>query len=276
MDFIKGLGGLYYLLIILALTVAFERTIPWRKGLKIDLIRWLRNASMALYGTILLSAVPAIASYGAAIAAQANGAGLMNMMAMPLAIKLILSVLVLDLTAYGQHRMLHKWYVLWRMHRTHHTDPQIDASTSLRFHPFEALFRALIEVVVVVAIGIPPEGILLIYLVHVIANCLTHANVQMPLKVEKAMSLVFTSPRMHRLHHSADEARQATNLGTAFTFWDRMFGTFLGPEHLRDDERFGVEGPEAMAAETFSNMVFDPFRKPQTGAAPRPDAAEKA
>lgn len=266
MDFVKGMGGVYYLAILLAAGIAAERMFPWRRGLKTDLPRWLRNASMTVYGAILLSALPAIAAYGAAMAAEANGIGLMNLIAMPLSAKLLVSVFVLDLMAYGQHRMLHQWHVLWRAHRAHHTDMVIDASTALRFHPFETLFRALVEAAVVLAIGIPPEGILLIYIVHVAVNVFTHANIALPRKLDIALSRIVTTPAVHRQHHSTDEAKQRTNYGTAFTIWDRMFGTFSGPEHLRDDERFGVDGPEAMPAETFGNLALDPFRKSKSAA----------
>jgi len=276
MEAIKGLGGIYYLLIVLAAMVAVERVVPWRKGLKLDLARWLRNASMTVYGTILLSALPAIAAYGAAAATQERGFGLLNLIDMPLAASLAISILVLDLTAYAQHRMLHHWHILWRTHRAHHTDLEIDATTALRFHPLETLFRALIEVPVVVLFGVPPEGVLLIYIVHVAVNAFTHANVALPEKLDIALSKVVTTPSVHRQHHSVAEEKQRMNYGTAFTIWDRLFGTFLGPEHLETDERFGVEGEEAPPAETFGNLALDPFRKAKTDAAPAPLAPQKA
>ncbi len=273
MEFVKGLGGVYYLIIVLGAAALAERLLPWRKGLRIDPARWLRNASMSVYGAILLSAIPAIAAFGAAAAAEANGFGLMNQLDIPFAARLIAAVLVLDLMAYGQHRMLHHWYFLWRAHRTHHTDAEIDASTSLRFHPLETLFRALIEVAVVVTVGVPPEGILLIYLIHVVANAFTHANIALPRKADIILSRIITTPAVHRQHHSTDEERQRLNYGTAFTIWDQIFGTFSGAEHLREDERFGVEGPEAMEADTFGNLALDPFRKTKDAARPRPAQA---
>jgi len=270
MEFVKGWGGLYYLLAVLGAGMLLELAIPWRKGVKIDPIRWLRNASMAFYATVLLGLLPAIAAYGAAVTAQANGIGVMNMIAMPLWARLAISVLILDVVAYGEHRALHRWYFLWRIHRTHHTDVHLDASTSLRFHPLETIFRACVEFIVVFLTGIPPEGILLIYLVHVVVNVYTHGNFNAPIAIEKKLSAVFTTPSVHRLHHSTDEGRQYANFGTFLTVWDRLFGTFVGAENLRKDERFGVDGPEAMEADTFANLALDPFRKPKGGAIPRP------
>ncbi|GJL92902.1 sterol desaturase family protein [Hyphococcus sp.] len=270
MEFVKGTGGLVYLAAVLASAFVIELLAPWRKGVKIDMARWLRNASMAAYGTILLSLIPFIAAYGAAVSAETNGIGALNQFGAPLWAKLIISVAVLDLMAYGQHRALHKWYIFWRAHRAHHTDEHIDLTTSLRFHPFETLFRAIIELGVVLTIGIPPEGILLSYMVQVFANTISHTNATLPLAVDKIVSRVFTTPQIHRLHHSTNVDHQFTNFGTVFTLWDQLFGTYLSPEHLHDDERFGVDGPEGDQPDTFATLALDPFRKPKQAAIPQP------
>ncbi len=272
MDFIKGSGGLYYLLALVVSAIVIEHFIPWRKGVKVDFARWLRNASMALYGTILLSLVPVIAAYAGAVTAASNNIGLMNQFETPLLVKLVISILILDLMSYGQHRVLHKWYFFWRAHRTHHTDAHIDATTSLRFHPLESLFRAVIELGVVFAFAIPPEGILLSFLVHVLANTFTHTNIALPLSVDKIVARFITTPHIHRLHHSVSPDHQFSNFGTAFTIWDQIFGTYLGPEHLRENEQFGVDGEEGMVAETFANLALDPFRTPANAEIPKPVA----
>lgn len=276
MEFLKGVNGLYYLVILVMAGLAAEALIPWRRGVNIDIARWIRNAALAFYGMILLGLAPAIAGYGGAVAAQDHHIGLMNLIALPLWVKLVVTVLAIDLLSYGEHRVLHKWYAFWRMHRAHHTDAHIDATTGLRFHPFETIFRALAELGVVLLFGIPPEGILLVFGVHVFANIFTHTNIALPLSVDRVVARLITTPHVHRLHHSADPAHQFSNFGTAFTIWDQMFGTYLGPEHLRMDETFGVEGPEAMARDSFANLALDPFRKPKAAAIPRPAPVEAA
>ncbi|WP_425409484.1 sterol desaturase family protein [Hyphococcus sp.] len=276
MDFIKGSGGLYYLAALISLAVLIELFIPWRKGVKPDYARWLRNASMALYGTILLSLLPAIAAFAGAVSAQSNGIGLMNYFTMPLWAKLVISIFILDLMSYGQHRMLHKWYFFWRAHRTHHTDMHIDATTSLRFHPLESLFRAVIELGVVFTFGIPPEGILLSFLVHVFANTFSHTNISLPPAADRIVSRLITTPHIHRLHHSTKTEHQFSNFGTAFTIWDQMFGTYIGPEHLHENETFGVAGAENLEKETFGNLALDPFRTPHQPAIPKPAPAQSS
>jgi len=270
MEFFKGVNGLYYLVGLLGAALALEAVVPWRRGVKIDFARWARNASLVFYGTIILSLIPLISGYAGAVTAETRGLGLMNVFAIPMWAQLVITVLALDLVFYGQHRILHKSYFFWRLHRAHHTDAHIDVTTSLRFHPFEAVFRASIEVVIIVLIGLPPEGILLSFGVGVFWNSATHANIAAPLAAERLLAHIFVTPRMHRLHHSTAPEHQYTNFGTAFSMWDRLFGTYCAPDNLRDDEIFGVAGAEAPAYDSFATLALDPLRTPKNHAIPHP------
>lgn len=271
MEILKGVGGLIFLVGVVFAAITLEFAAPWRRVRKIDFARWLRNAAMNFYGVVLLGLIPALAGYGAAVSAQAQGIGLFNILNTPIWIGMIGAVIAADILAYAQHRALHKWYLFWRLHRTHHTDVVIDATTSLRFHPLETLFRAATEIGVVYALGLPPEGVLLSYAVFVLFNVYTHFNVYLPLGLERRLAVVFITPRMHRLHHSAAPEHQYTNFGTILSLWDRLFGTMARPEILRKDEAFGVGGAEAMEADSFANLALDPFRKTDAGGAiPRP------
>lgn len=274
MEFIKSIDSITYLLVLLVVAMALEIVIPWRRSVKIDFTRWARNASMAVYGTLLVSLLPAIAAYGASVTAQEIGIGLLNWINIPQWLALIVAVLALDLTSYGQHRILHKSYFFWRTHRTHHCDTHIDATTSLRFHPLETLFRVATEFIVIMAIGITPEGILLSYLVKAFANIFTHANIFLPPAILPIVSRVITTPHIHRLHHATTNNYQYSNFGTIFTVWDQLFNTYVGPENLHDDQRFGIDGVENIEEETFGNLVLDPFRTPKNAAIPKPDISE--
>lgn len=274
MEFFKGINGLYYLLALLAIGALMERLAPWRKFESFGLARWLRNASMAFYGAIILNLIPFIAGYGGAIAAAENGIGLFNQIALPLWAALAATVVVVDGLSYVQHRILHQWYFFWRTHRVHHSDERIDVSTSLRFHPFETVFRATLEAGVIFALGLPPEGILLSFGVLVFFNTITHANIAVPAAVDRTLSQVLVTPAVHRLHHAAAPEHQFTNFGTVLTLWDRLFGTYCGPEKLRADEAFGIEGAEAIEQESFANLALDPFRTPKEAAIPKPNDAK--
>ncbi|MHA7873017.1 MAG: sterol desaturase family protein, partial [Hyphococcus sp.] len=162
---------------------------------------------------------------------------------------------------------------LWRLHRTHHSDMHIDATTSLRFHPLESLFRAAIETVVVFALALPAEGLLLSFGVSALMNTFTHTNMKLPARLERAMGAVFITPYLHRLHHSARIEHQYSNFGTIFTFWDRLAGSLTPSYNLQADEQFGLDANEQGETETFASLALDPFRTPRAARLPRPDRA---
>jgi sterol desaturase/sphingolipid hydroxylase (fatty acid hydroxylase superfamily) len=271
MDFFRGVTGLYFALGVLASALVLEAMMPWRRGVKISLARWVRNASMSFYSFILLGFIPLLSAYGAAMIAETRGIGLFNQVAAPFWATALATIIAFDLTAYGVHRSLHKWYFLWRTHRTHHGDAHIDATTSLRFHPFEALVRAVIDLPVVFLLGLPEEAIVVNFVVLSVVNTFTHTNIALAPSVERVLSRILVTPHVHRLHHAAAPEYLDTNLGTVFSVWDQMFSTFTPPDRLRRDEIFGIEGPEAITPDSFANLALDPFRKPDHAAIPKPE-----
>lgn len=262
MEILKGANGLYFLATLLTVVAVLEWLMPWRRVTKIDFARWVRNGSMSFYGFIILGLVPFVAGYGGAVAAQERGFGLFNQVGAPFWVELAATLIVFDILSYGQHRILHRRYIFWRAHRVHHSDKHIDVSTSLRFHPFETLFRATLEAGVVWVCGLPPEGILLNFFVLSLFNTITHANIALPAPVDRVLSSLFVTPNIHRLHHSMSPNHQNTNFGTIFTLWDRLFGTYCAARELRQKESFGVEASETNGPESFANLALDPFFKP--------------
>ncbi len=260
MDLSEGYNGIIFLVAVTLFFMAAERLVAWRRTAA-DPARWIRNASMSFYSVILLGLLPFLSGLAIALFAQDRDIGFLNAAGAPLWIGLALSVIAADATAFLQHRALHKWSFLWRLHRAHHTDCMVDVTTGLRFHPFETLFRVATEGLVILALGLPPEGLALAFVVFVIVNSLTHANVAMPMALERMASGVFITPRAHRLHHAMAEDFRNSNFGTLFSFWDRLSRTWIGVNALPDDVRFGIDGPEAPEADTFGNLALDPFRR---------------
>lgn len=273
MEFFKGWTGVLYVLGLIGAGLALEAIFPWRKAAA-DAARWLRNASMTFYGAIILSLIPFLAGYGVALSAEQSGAGLFNQVTMPLWVELVLALIILDGLTYVQHRILHSSYAFWRIHRVHHTDKHIDVTTSLRFHPFETVFRTALEALTVFALGIPPEAILLTFAALALANTFTHLNIALPDPVERVLSVVFITPPVHRLHHAAGPDNLHSNFGTVLTLWDHLCGTYRGAAHLKADEVFGVSGAEDLERESFANLALDPLRKPQGAQVPKPSGVE--
>jgi sterol desaturase/sphingolipid hydroxylase (fatty acid hydroxylase superfamily) len=142
------------------------------------------------------------------------------------------SLLALDLLIYGQHVAFHRLRPLWRIHRMHHADLDIDASTGVRFHPVEIFMSALLKLAAVAALGPPAVAVLAFEIVLNGLALFNHANVRIPLQLDRALRLVIVTPDMHRVHHSTDMREANTNYGFNLAVWDRLFRTYKAQPDL--------------------------------------------
>src|SRR4029077_7451777 len=116
--------------------------------------------------------------------------------------------------------------VLWRLHRMHHADLDIDVTTGVRFHPFEILISLAIKIATVMLFGIPAIAVLLFEVVLNATSMFNHANVSMPAVLDRVLRLLVVTPDMHRVHHSILRNETDSNFGFNLPWWDRLFGTY--------------------------------------------------
>jgi sterol desaturase/sphingolipid hydroxylase (fatty acid hydroxylase superfamily) len=189
--------------------------------------RWLTHAlffvSNAVVGRFLAFVV--------VVAVAANWAtqhqfGLFNLMQLPWWLEAILAFIILDFAVWLQHVALHRMPLLWRMHAVHHSDRDLDATTALRFHPFELIVSTLYKSAWVALLGVPVL-VALAFELWLNANALfNHSNIRLPASVDRWLRKVLVTPDMHLVHHSILPNDQRTNFGFALTIWDRLFGTY--------------------------------------------------
>jgi sterol desaturase/sphingolipid hydroxylase (fatty acid hydroxylase superfamily) len=222
--------------------------------------RWKVNGGFYATNLVLLSLVP-ISSFGAALYAAHQGIGLFAAAGWADGwLSILGAILVLDLSKYLLHYVLHRVPALWRLHKVHHADPDMDLSTGVRFHPLEALITWGWSVGVMLLLG-PPVLAALIHEVIVAAFAfLGHANVQIPAPIERRLRWVLVTPQMHSVHHSLDPFEGNHNFGGFLSAWDRLFRTYLA------DTRLGLRrmrfGLAAVAPETGWWRLFGlPFRR---------------
>jgi sterol desaturase/sphingolipid hydroxylase (fatty acid hydroxylase superfamily) len=115
--------------------------------------------------------------------------------------------------------------LLWRVHRIHHADNEVDVSTSLRNHPLELLLTLPVSALIVVLIGAPVSVVIAFQAIMVAATIWQHADILLPQQLDRALAVILVTPRLHRLHHNPVRVVHDTNFGELFTMWDRMFGT---------------------------------------------------
>ena len=162
------------------------------------------------------------AALGLAFWLQAHSFGLLQLLALPFWARMALGVLWLDLTFYYWHRLNHLRPWLWRFHNVHHVDPDLDVSTSFRFHFGEVLYSTPFRVLQVGLLGVSPATYLLYEFLFNCATMFQHSNVRLPLILERLANKVFVTPRMHGIHHSAMGPETNSNYSVVFSCWDRL------------------------------------------------------
>lgn len=225
----------FCVLCVMALWEAFRP----RRGRRISrAIRWRRNMSLVFLNSIIVRLIVPFTAGGVALYAEQNQIGLLNYISLPFVATVIIAVLLLDLVIYGQHVVFHHLPWLWRLHKVHHIDQEIDVTTGLRFHPVEILLSSLIKAAAVLLLGVPMIAVVIFEILLNATAMFNHSNVNLPLKLDKALRLIIVTPDMHRVHHSVIPSETNSNFGFNMPWWDRIFGTYQAqPErgHLQMD-----------------------------------------
>lgn len=221
-------------LIALTILLVLEATMPFYLGREQRLRHGLRNGTLAALNGAL-GALLAPLLLGAIAFAEQHGIGLLHWISLDgllgAVLALALAVLLFDLWMYAWHRANHEIPVLWRFHQVHHTDPAMDATTALRFHPGELLISSLLNPLVVLALGMGLTQLIVYKSVMLVIILFHHSNVRVPSTLDARLRPLIVPPSMHRVHHSMIPRETNSNYGTVFSFWDRLFGSF----RLRSD-----------------------------------------
>ncbi|MEQ9257558.1 MAG: sterol desaturase family protein [Roseovarius sp.] len=241
-----------------------EARLPRRKRRQPLGRRWLTNWGIVILDTLTLRALALalpLLAVGAALDAEAQGWGLMNALDLPLWLAVIATVLIFDFAIWAQHLVTHKVPLLWRIHRVHHADRDIDVTTAIRFHPVEIALSMLLKIGLVYLLGPPALGIILFEIILNGTAMFNHANLRLPGPVDAALRQVIVTPDMHRVHHSAERAEHDSNYGFALSIWDRLFGTYVPqPGAGHDEMTVGLEWQDDRPSRLGWSLVL-PFRR---------------
>lgn len=203
--------------------------------------RWPANVGLTVLNILVTGAMP-VGVVAAADYAVRQGWGLLHQPYVPAVAALVLGIVLRSLISYGTHVAMHKVPLFWRVHRVHHTDTQMDVSTTVRFHPLEFVISTPILLALTIAFGLPPVAAMLYELFDAAMAVFTHANIRLPGWLERAIGSVLVTPDMHRIHHSAWQPETDSNYGVTFSWWDRMFGTYrTRPADELDTMQIGLE-----------------------------------
>ena len=226
---------------VLAAMMGWEALAPRRALALPRRARWSANLGIVVLNTVLLRLLFPAAGVGMALFAQANGWGLFHHFVLPHWAALLGGVVLLDLLIYLQHVLFHAVPALWRLHRMHHADLDMDVTTGARFHPLEIVLSMLLKFAAIAALGVPPEAVLLFEVLLNATSMFNHGNVRIPAAAERVLRGVLVTPDMHRVHHSVERDETDSNFGFSLSLWDRLFGTYRAqPRAGHQGMRIGI------------------------------------
>ena len=243
---------LLFIFIIESIFPIYKRSIKTYK-------RWLINFTFVLLNTLALRFLfPVLAVSFAGICSQYN-IGFLNYFNIPIWIALILAFLLLDLGIWLQHLLFHHISFLWRFHKIHHSDEEVDFTTGVRFHPLEIIISMIYKLILIAVIG-PPVALVIIFEIVLNASSIfNHGNIKISKSFDIALRKLIVTPNMHRIHHSAEEKETNSNYGFNLSVWDKLFGTYNKRSKKRDNIIIGLKELNNKNKSLFF-LIFSPFK----------------
>lgn len=211
---------------LLILFSGLEALFPKKKRTQKRAGRWFTNLALVAISNVLVRLLFPIAAIGTAAFALDKGWGFLNQIELPFWIEILVALILLDFAIYWQHVASHKIPILWRLHKMHHADRDIDATSGNRFHPVEIILSLLYKMLIVLIVGPSMIAVLLFEIILNGSAMFNHANLRLPHWLDKFVRLLFVTPDMHRVHHSVIKAETDSNYGFNLSLWDRLFRSY--------------------------------------------------
>ena len=233
---------------------------PWAVG---RALRWPSNLGILVADVLAVRLLLPTAAAGVALVAAERGFGLFHVIGLPFWLAAPIGFLALDLVIYGQHVMFHHVPWLWRLHRMHHADLDIDVTTGVRFHPVEILLSLVIKIATVALLGIPAAAVVCFEVVLNATSMFNHANASLPRWLDRVARLILVTPDMHRVHHSVLRQETDSNFGFNLPWWARLFGTYRAePRAGHDGMTIGLPVFRDPGELRLDRLLTQPFRQP--------------
>lgn len=264
-------------LTVLAIMLLWEWLRPNRHSPVSAKQRWSSNFLMLFFGSLVARLLIPAGLVSVAYLAQRNHFGLLNQLNISMWLVMPVSLLALDCLIYWQHRLFHRIPLLWRVHRVHHADPHLDASTGLRFHPLEIALSLLIKTAAIGLLGIPAVAVLAFEILLNATSIFNHSNIKLPAKIEWPLRRVLVTQAMHRIHHSQVIEETNSNFSFNLSVWDHLFHSYRANAAQGDEGiKLGLRqfASQASNSPLLALLVMPFVRKTQEGLVPKPDTQD--
>jgi len=234
------------MVVALFVAVIAEVVLQRRAETETTRFRWLNNISLTLINQAGVNVLSLTVTIMIAWWGTEDEIGLLRHSDVGFWPLLLLAVFTFELISYWFHRALHAFPILWRMHAVHHSDTEVDFTTTYRNHPLELYINAPLTIPVILIIGFPVEVVTAYQLLKTSISVFAHSNVRLPAGLDRALRFLLVTPDFHRLHHCSERVYTDSNFSAAFPIYDYVFRTAksrpydeqetmeLGLEYFRD------------------------------------------
>jgi sterol desaturase/sphingolipid hydroxylase (fatty acid hydroxylase superfamily) len=234
--------------------LGFEWLAPYARAEQPKASRVFFHLSISVANTLVLYLLLTWLIYGAALYTSRQGVGLAHLLGLSGGWELLATVIAFDFWDYGMHWANHRIGFLWRFHKAHHSDMQVDVTTASRFHIGELLISGCVKCLMILLWGPSFWGLVLFDTLLTSASQFHHSNVNLPLRLQDALEKAIVTPRMHRCHHALHRNCFNTNYGSILSLWDRLARTYHWARVTLELEPIGLfrpRGPETMELKPF-------------------------
>jgi len=254
-NFAPGLLAAFFLLLLGGEALRPLRRLKRRRVPRLE-VNFSLTALAFLAGWLVVRPV----ALGMAVWTQSRAFGFLHLGGLPGGAQFALGFLWMDLTFYYWHRLNHLHPLLWRFHNVHHVDPDMDVSTSFRFHLGEVLYSTVFRIFQVGLAGVAPLTYLVYELAFNLETMFHHSNLRLPLNLERGLNKIIVTPRMHGIHHSVIGYETNANYSVIFSWWDRL-NRSLRLNVPQAEVIIGVPGYLLPADNRLGPLLKQPFRK---------------
>ena len=238
----------------------FERIFPYAGSDQRKSFRVFFHLGISVTNSLVLYSIMAWPINAAISNSVITQAGLRHFLGLHGGTEILGTVTIFDLWDYWMHLANHRIRFLWRFHKAHHSDMEIDVTTSARFHIGELIISGSVKCLIILFWGPSLAGLVIFDILLTCASQFHHSNLNIPTRLQDVLEKAIVTPRMHRCHHALHKNCWNTNFSTILSIWDRLFGSYHWAKYTKEMEQIGLlkpRGPNTMQLRPF---LITPFK----------------
>ena len=246
---------------LMVLLLLLEQIKPRRPEAPSQTSRWLNNIALTLFNFFLMTYVTVAVSMSDWVINLQPDMSLLQSPELNATSGIIITILTIELVGYWFHRVMHIVPLLWRVHSVHHSDTEVDVTTTHRHHPFEPVLSLIITLPVLILLGPPILAIIIYNLLHIVVSSITHSNIFVPKAIDRWLRYFIITPDFHRLHHVSQQQYTDSNYGAIFPWFDYLFGTATKlPFKEQETVQLGLKYFRKPIDSRVDHLLLSPFR----------------